>query len=59
MKTVERCLYQTQISRKTILVGDFNVHHPLWESQASITSEGENLVEWRQENELEPANLPG
>ena len=59
MKTAERCLYQTQIPRKTIVVGDFNVHHPLWESQASITTEGENLVEWMEENELELANLPG
>lgn len=37
--TAERCLYQLKVPINTIVIGDFNIHHPLWESHASTTVE--------------------
>lgn len=45
--------------RNWIVVGDFNIHHPLWENKASITNEGEELVDWIDEHQMELLNTPG
>ena len=36
-KTLERCLFQQLLSPYTVLLGDFNTHHPWWDPLAKKT----------------------
>lgn len=56
--TAERCLYQLKVPINTIVIGDFNIHPPLWESHASTTVEEETLVTWMEDHQLELINEP-
>lgn len=58
-KTTDRCLFKIHPQKNTIIMGDFNIHHPLWESLASISSEGEELMDWMDEHQMELLNIPG
>ena len=46
--TIERLLLHTQIQEPTILVGDFNLHHPLWNCTATPAkaAKAAKLVNW-------------
>lgn len=57
--TANRCLYNQPISGKTIIAGDFNLHHSQWEVQATSSPEADKLVEWMEINHLELLNTPG
>lgn len=52
-------MFVPDTNHEKIVVGDFNVHLPLWESRASSSTEEENIVKWIEENELELTKLPG
>jgi hypothetical protein len=45
-RTIERCLFHQQLSPNTILLGDFNTHHPWWDPLAKKSSGADELVEW-------------
>lgn len=57
--TLQRFLYNFALYSKSIIVGDFNLHHPLWEPTARPTSDSERLVDWIEEQELALLNTPG
>jgi hypothetical protein len=57
--TLQRFLYNFTLSSKSIIVGDFNLHHPLWEPTARPTPNSERLVDWIEEQELALLNTPG
>ena len=46
--TVDRLLLNTQLHQPTLLAGDFNLHHPRWNSAATPanTAVASNLVSW-------------
>ena len=46
--TINRLLLHTQLRQPTLLAGDFNLHHPRWNSTASPanTAVADNLVNW-------------
>ena len=58
-RTIDRVLYNYIIPRNTILVGDFNTHHPWWDPLAKMSTEANKLVEWFELNELSLLNTPG
>lgn len=58
--TIERCLYNCPLLSNTILVGDFNTRHPIWDPQGTNTStQATRLVEWIQDNEFLLQNVAG
>lgn len=52
LPTVERRLQHLQLQKPALIVGDFNLHHPWWNSTANPTraSKAETLVRWLQRN---------
>ena len=58
-KTIEAHLFTASINPKTVIVGDFNLHHRLWEPEAKSSPEADKLAEWIEDNELELVNTPG
>jgi hypothetical protein len=58
-KTLERCLYNYQLQPSTILLGDFNTHHPWWDLLAKTSPNAETLVNWIENQQLELLNSPG
>jgi len=60
LNTLQRCLYNRQaLHPSTILVGDFNTHHPWWDPLARPTTGANELVEWLESQELALLNTPG
>lgn len=57
--TIERCLFERQINSSSILLGDFNSHHPWWDPLAKKSTNADKLVDWFEEQELELINTPG
>jgi hypothetical protein len=58
-KTLERCLFNRELEPNSILLGDFNTHHPWWDPLARKSPNSDKLVEWLEEKGLELANEPG
>jgi len=59
LHTLDRLLYNYSIPPNTILLGDFNTHHPWWDPLAYPTQGADQLVEWLDDHELELVNTPG
>ncbi|KAJ8063433.1 hypothetical protein OCU04_008652 [Sclerotinia nivalis] len=57
--TIERCLFNTSLSHHTILVGDFNSHHPWWDPFSNKSSNADQLAEWFEDHNLTIMNEPG
>jgi ribonuclease HI len=58
--TLDRFLYNFPIAPKSLLLGDFNSHHPMWEpTSLSTTPSSEKLVDWIEDHELALLNTPG
>ncbi|EDN96572.1 hypothetical protein SS1G_01498 [Sclerotinia sclerotiorum 1980 UF-70] len=57
--TIERCLYNTPLTHHTILVGDFNSHHPWWDPFSNKSSNADLLAEWFEDHNLILFNEPG
>ncbi|KAF1980636.1 DNase I-like protein, partial [Aulographum hederae CBS 113979] len=47
------------VQPKTIVLGDFNTYHPLWDSFCPTSSNASFLAEWFEDNNLELLNTPG
>jgi hypothetical protein len=58
-KTLERCLFQQLLSPYTVLLGDFNTHHPWWDPLAKKTQGADQLIEWLEQQDLHLINSPG
>jgi len=58
-RTVDRILYNYSTTPNTILLGDFNIHHPWWDPLANSTPGADLLVEWLENQELTLLNTPG
>jgi Endonuclease-reverse transcriptase len=59
-RTLERALYPLQqLHPNSILLGDFNTHHPWWDPLANRSTSANNLVEWLENHNLELINTPG
>lgn len=59
LKTLERCLYTRTIEPCSILLGDFNMHHPWWDPLAIASPAATQLVNWLEDNGLALLNSPG
>jgi exonuclease III len=58
-RTFERCLSSRELEPNSILLGDFNTHHPWWDPLARKSPNSDRLIEWLEERELELINKPG
>jgi hypothetical protein len=58
-KTLERCLFFRSMDPNSILLEDFNTHHPWWDPLARKSPNADKLVEWLEEKGLELINEPG
>jgi hypothetical protein len=45
-RTLERCLFPREVEPNSILLGDFNTHHPWWDPLARKSTNADKLVEW-------------
>lgn len=45
--------------QKTIIAGDFNLHHPRWEPDKRPNKAARDAVQWMEENEFELCSEPG
>jgi hypothetical protein len=57
--TLTRCLYNQQVDTSSVLLGDFNTHHPWWDPLAQKSQRAEELVEWLEQQNLSLHNTPG
>ena len=58
-RTLERCLFRQPLYPNTILLGDFNTHHPWWDPLAQKTPGADQFIEWLEQHDLELLNSPG
>lgn len=56
--TIERALVNITPSKNTIIGGDFNAHHPWWNSAISTPTRAQALVPWLEKYEFELLNEP-
>jgi hypothetical protein len=59
LKTIERTLYTRELQPNTLLIGDFNTHHPWWDPFTKPTPNSTELVEWLENHDLTLINSPG
>ena len=48
----------TLLSRNLFILGDFNCHHPLWDSRGTSDPRGEEVFDWVISSDLLPLNDP-
>ena len=58
-RTLERCLYNLNTAPNSLVIGDFNTHHPLWDPLNSISPRAQHFINWLEGNNLELINTPG
>lgn len=59
-RTFQRSLQNYRLHNSTILMGDFNSHHPWWNPRIDRTSaDAEAIAEWFEDKELQLLNKPG
>ena len=56
--TMDRTLHLLHIPQHSILCGDFNAHHSLWNSAVQQQIRGDVLVEWFRANKCDLVNQP-
>src|SRR5271156_3885936 len=59
LKTLPRRLYHQPLHPDSIVLGDFNTHHPWWDPLARKGQGADDLVNWIDEQQLELLNTPG
>lgn len=57
--TLARCLYSQTLYSKSVILGDFNTHHPWWDPLAHTTPGADQLVDWLEQQDLALLNTPG
>ena len=58
-RTLERVLYPQTLSTNSLVLGDFNTHHPWWDPLAPTSSGAQQFVEWIDQQNLSLLNSPG
>jgi hypothetical protein len=58
-RTLERVLYPRTLFPSSIILGDFNTHHPWWDPLAPVSTGANTLVEWIETQQLALQNDPG
>ena len=44
--TIKRSLQDLQLSKETLIVGDFNAHHSWWNSSITNSIRADSLISW-------------
>lgn len=57
--TIDRCLFSSLLTHHSILLGDFNSHHPMWDPFSNKSSNADQLAEWFEDQDLTIINEPG
>jgi endonuclease/exonuclease/phosphatase (EEP) superfamily protein YafD len=57
--TLERCLFSRELQPNSLLLGDFNTHHPWWDPLAKPSTGADELVDWFETQDLALLNTPG
>jgi len=57
--TLERCLFSRELQPNSLLLGDFNTHHPWWDPLAKPSAGANKLVDWFESQDLVLLNTPG
>jgi hypothetical protein len=57
--TLKRGVIPAPLSQNSIILGDFNIHHPWWDPLARKSPLADDLVEWITVNNLLLLNTPG
>jgi ribonuclease HI len=57
--TLERCLFDRELQLNSLLLGDFNTHHPWWDPLAKTSAGADDLVNWIEIQDLALLNTPG
>lgn len=52
-------LQPSHITHPTLLLGDFNAHHPMWEGHSTTNPRGNEIAEWIDNQHLHLLNTPG
>ena len=55
-RTIERALIPLKLDKPALIGGDFNAHHPLWNSSINHPIRATNLVKYLKDNNLELLN---
>jgi len=58
-KTIETQLLSLSLCPDSIVLGDFNTHHPIWDPLAPKSAKADDLVDWANLNNLCLLNNPG
>jgi ribonuclease HI len=58
-RTTERILYNITIPSRSLICGDFNIHHPTWDPYNNKTQGADEFVQWIDRNDLLLMNTPG
>ena len=58
-KTIARALTPIVLQQHSIVLGDFNTHHPWWDPLAACSPDADRLVDWIDQNNLSLLNTPG
>ena len=56
---MDRELLPSPLARNTVVLGDFNTHHPWWDPLYNKDPVADDLVEWITKNNLLLLNTPG
>jgi len=57
--TLERCLFPRELDPNSIILGDFNTHHPWWDPLNRASPRAVDLVHWLEARNLLLVNTPG
>lgn len=57
--TIKKCMYGLKLPLYTVIMGDINLHHQVWDNKAVLSTEANELLDWMEQRELEFMNQPG
>ena len=57
--TLKQCLYAYPLEPTSVVLGDFNTHHPWWDPLANKSQNADELVNWLEIANLTLVNTPG
>ena len=55
-RTMDRCMANIPLPEKAIIVGDFNAHHPWWNSNVQTPKRAESIINWTDTYNLQLLN---
>lgn len=59
LRTVERALLSQEIPANSLILGDFNLHHPWWDPLTPVSPGIGPFINWLEERDLVLLNSPG